>query len=178
MEAQVWMTGRVGGEVELRDSASPWATFRLGCTPRAVRGGEWGDEQTIWVTVSCSHRLAEHVRLSLHKGDPVIVGGRLRSRQWVDANGVEHEQLQIRATTVGHDLTGGTSNFYRLKHRLAGEVVELDEAVPAAESGPDGADGDESGAIDITALAAMAAEEFEAGPGEVAGEPEAALSQA
>ena len=174
MEAQVWMTGRVGGDVELRDSASPWATFRLGCTPRTVRGGEWGDEQTIWVTVSCSGRLAEHVRLSLHKGDPVIVGGRLRSRQWVDANGVEHEQLQIRATTVGHDLTAGCANFYRLKRTPAGEVVDATE--PGAESpGEDGYGETESGEIDIDALAALAAEEY-ASLAELPEDPEVALA--
>ena len=177
MEAQVWMTGRVGGEVELRDAASPWATFRLGCTPRTVRGGEWGDEQTIWVSVSCSGRLAEHVRLSLHKGDPVIVIGRLRSRQWVDANGVEHEQLQIRATTVGHDLSSGCANFYRLKRTPAGEVVEPgeeNEEAPA-ESQAYPVDG-ESGVIDIDALAALAAEEFEVG--ELTDDPETALAKA
>lgn len=179
MEAQVWMTGRVGGEVELRDAASPWATFRLGCTPRMVRGGEWSDEQTIWVTVSCSGRLAEHVRLSLRKGEPVVVIGRLRSRQWVDANGVEHEQLQIRAGAVGHDLAGGCSNFYRLKRTPSGEVVEPGaEGVASAESGTDPVDGQESGEIDVETLAALAAEEFEAGLDELTDDPEAALAKA
>ena len=173
MDAQVWMTGRVGGEVELRDAASPWATFRLGCTPRTVRGGEWGDEQTIWVTVSCSGRLAEHVRLSLHKGDPVIVVGRLRSRQWVDANGVEHEQLQIRASTVGHDLTGGCSNFYRLKRTPAGEVVEPGEAGEAAYDTEL-----ESGVMDVETRAASAAEEFQAGLDELTEGPETVLTKA
>ncbi len=178
MEAHVWMTGRVGGEVELRDSASPWATFRLGCTPRAVRGGEWGDEQTIWVTVSCSHRLAEHVRLSLRKGDPVIVGGRLRSRQWVDANGVAHEQLQIRATTVGHDLTGGTSTVYRLKRAAAGEVIEPGAEVLEAGNDADRVDGEETGSIDVASLAALAAEEFEAELEELPEDPEVVLAKA
>ncbi|MGC3954378.1 MAG: single-stranded DNA-binding protein [Propionicimonas sp.] len=162
MEAQVWLTGRVGGEVELRDAASPWATFRLGCTPRTVRGGEWGDEQTIWVTVSCSHRLAEHVRQSLHKGDPVIVVGRLRSRHWVDANGVEHDQLQIRASTVGHDLTAGTSNFYRVKRTQPGEIVEPGENDAEAAEESYQPEGEETGELDIESLAALAAEEFEA----------------
>ena len=159
MEANVWMTGRVGGEVELRDAASPWVTFRLGCTPRVVRGGEWGDEQTIWVTVSCGGRLAEHVKLSLDKGDAVIVGGRLRLRQWVDANGVEHQQLQIRATTVGHDLTSGCATFYRLKRTPSGDVVEAPE--PGSESEESEAETSESGVMDIETLAALAAEEFE-----------------
>ena len=135
MEAQVWMTGRVGGEVEVRDSTSPWSTFRLACTPRTVRAGEWGDEQTMWVTVSCTHRLAEHVRLSLRKGDPVIVVGKLRARRWVDGNGVEHEQLQVRASSVGHDLSVGTSSFYRPRREAPAEPVG-DEAANAASAEP------------------------------------------
>jgi len=136
MEAQVWMTGRVGGEVEVRDSTSPWSTFRLACTPRTVRAGEWGDEQTMWVTVSCTHRLAEHVRLSLRKGDPVIVVGKLRARRWVDANGVEHEQLQIRASSVGHDLSVGTSSFYRPRREAPAEATTGDESAGAAAAEP------------------------------------------
>lgn len=161
MEAQVWMTGRVGGEVELRDAASPWATFRLGCTPRLVRGGEWGDEQTIWVTVSCSGRLAEHVRLSLRKGDPVVVGGRLRSRHWVDANGVEHEQLQVRAATVGHDLTSGCSNFYRLKRIPSEEPAEPGEG-EGTTAGTDPYETD--GEMDVETLAALASASLEEEP--------------
>lgn len=145
MEAQVWMTGRVGSDVEVRESASPWSTFRLACTPRTVRGGEWGDEETTWVTVSCSHRLAEHVRLSLRKGDPVIVVGKLRTRRWFDANGVEHEQLQIRASNVGHDLTAGTSSFYRIRRNAPTEAGTEDAAAEeaAAESGSDAVEPEE-----------------------------------
>lgn len=141
MEAQVWMTGRVGSDVEVRESTSPWSTFRLACTPRTVRGGEWGDEETTWVSVSCSHRLAEHVRLSLRKGDPVIVVGKLRTRRWFDANGVEHEQLQIRASNVGHDLTAGTSSFYRIKRNAPAEDAAAEDAV--AQSGPDATEPDD-----------------------------------
>jgi len=143
MEAQVWMTGRVGGEVELRDSTSPWSTFRLACTPRTVRAGEWGDEQTTWVTVSCTHRLAEHVRLSLRKGDPVIVVGKLRTRRWVDGNGVEHEQLQIRASSVGHDLSVGTSSFYRPRREAPVEAVAGEETVGDTAAEAAGATGEE-----------------------------------
>ncbi len=144
MEALVWMTGRVGGDVDVRESASPWSTFRLACTPRVVRGGEWGDEQTTWVTVSCSHRLAEHVRLSLRKGDPVIVVGKLRTRRWFDANGLEHEQLQIRASSVGHDLAVGTSSFYRPRRDGTAE--------PAAEEGAGSPDSDGGEPLDEDAI--------------------------
>ncbi|MEN0070918.1 MAG: single-stranded DNA-binding protein [Propionicimonas sp.] len=156
MEAQVWMTGRVGGDVEVRDSTSPWSTFRLACTPRTVRAGEWGDEQTTWVTVSCSHRLAEHVRLSLRKGDPVIVVGKLRTRRWFDANGLEHEQLQIRASSVGHDLSAGTSSFYRLRRESPADAPTTD--ADAAEPGDDAEDVFYPGEFEQPAAEVVAAE--------------------
>lgn len=132
MDAQVWMTGRVGSEVEYRtESGSAWSTFRMACTPRTVRGGEWGDEQTTWVSVSCTHRLAEHVLYSLRKGDPVVVVGKLRTNRWHDANGTEHEQLRIRATSVGHDLSQGTSTFYRRRRDAATEEAAAETETTA-----------------------------------------------
>lgn len=147
MEAQVWMTGRVGSEVECRTvGGSAWSTFRMGCTPRTVRGGEWGDEQTTWVTVSCTNRLAEHVLYSLRKGDPVVVVGRLRTNRWHDADGVEHEQLRIRATSVGHDLTQGTSTFYRRRRDVPADesLAEGEVEVAEATAVPDGDELDEA----------------------------------
>ncbi|MEA4944494.1 MAG: single-stranded DNA-binding protein [Propionicimonas sp.] len=151
MEAQLWMTGRVGSDVDYRaQSGSPWATFRMACTPRVPRGEEWKDGQTTWVTVNCSNRLAQHVMYSLRKGDPVIVVGRLRTNRWIDANGVEHEQLQIRAGSVGHDLTTGTTSFHRRPREAApdqaGSPAE-GETTPREgwRESPDGPDDQESG---------------------------------
>lgn len=117
MEAQLWMTGRVGSEVEYRpvNSNVAFANFRMACTPRILRSGEWGDADTTWVSVSCTRALAEHVKCSLTKGDPVVVVGRLRTKRWVDANGVEHEQLSIEASSVGHDLAHGTAKYHRVR---------------------------------------------------------------
>ena len=131
MEAQVWMTGRVGSEVEYRpvNSNVAFANFRMACTPRILRSGEWGDADTTWVGVSCARALAEHVKCSLTKGDPVVVVGRLRTKRWVDANGVEHEQLSIEASSVGHDLAHGTAKYHRV--RRAPEPTDRSEPVDA-----------------------------------------------
>ena len=52
MEAFVQMTGYVGGDVNLRESATTLiADFRLASTPRVQRGGEWVDGPTTWITV-------------------------------------------------------------------------------------------------------------------------------
>ena len=63
--------------------------------------------------VSCSRGLAENVRSSIGKGDPVVVAGKLRTDRWTDAQGGAHERLVIEAVSVGHDLSRGTSVFRR-----------------------------------------------------------------
>jgi len=144
MDAQMWMTGRVGSEVEYKaiNNTFAVASFRLACTPRVLRNGEWTDESTTWVTVRCARTLAEGVKCSLIKGDPVVVVGRLRTNVWTDADGVVHEQLRIEATTVGHDLTQGTSAFRRLRRSVAesnpGDAPARDTAEAVTE--PDAED--------------------------------------
>lgn len=117
MEALVTISGNVGGNVEFRAArnSSAVATFRLGCTPRINRQGNWRDASTIWMTIVCYRTLAEHVLASVNKGDAVVVQGKLRSQEWSDANGENHQRLAIEATSVGHDLTRGTSAFQRMQ---------------------------------------------------------------
>lgn len=117
MEAQVSLTGWVGTDVEFRpadDNVAAWANFRLGSTPRFQRNGEWQDGNTTWVTVKCFRSLAENVALSLRRGSPVVVVGRLRTDVWDDQKtGERHERMVLEASTVGHDLALGTSRFAR-----------------------------------------------------------------
>lgn len=135
MEALVTISGHVGGEVEFRLIKETWpnASFRLACTPRWRKGGEWVDGDTTWLTVTCGKALAEHVRSSLGKGDPVIVVGKLRTSRWQDEARVWHERMTLEATTVGHDLSRGTSTFRRV-NRAVEEANEIVEMVAAVES--------------------------------------------
>lgn len=114
MEADVIITGHVGTPVDYRSGAEGWrfADFRLACTPRRrTREGEWVDEETTWITVSTARALADHIRTSLRTGDPVIVVGKLRTQRYRTSEGVERERLVLEASTIGHDLTRGTSGF-------------------------------------------------------------------
>ncbi len=135
MDAMVWMTGYVGGDVEFRTVKDEYtfASFRLACTPRQWRGGEWVDGETTWIVVSCSRGLAENVRSSVGKGDPVVVAGKLRTDRWTDGQGGSHERLVIEALSVGHDLSRGTSVFRRASRSAAAadspaEVTEVTES--------------------------------------------------
>ena len=106
MDAYVQLTGNVGGTVEFRNNGVPIASFRLAHTPRVRRNGEWADAATTWITVTCFRTLAENVKASLHKGQPVLVAGRLRTNVWTK-EGVTYERLMLEATSVGHDLSAG-----------------------------------------------------------------------
>ena len=136
MDAMVWMTGYVGGDVELRTVKEEYtfASFRLACTPRLWRGGEWVDAETTWIAVSCSRGLAENVRSSIGKGDPVVVAGKLRTDRWTDGQGGAHERLVIEAVSVGHDLSRGTSVFRRASRSVAEAAENTVEVTEGSES--------------------------------------------
>ncbi len=135
MDAHVNLTGNVGGDVEYRNTTIPLASFRLACTPRIRRAGDWVDAPTTWLTVTCFRGLAEHVASSVRRGDPVIVSGRLRTNVWTK-EGVEHERLVLEATTVGHDLTWGTSAFHRAARTAvpADRQSDVGEVISSVES--------------------------------------------
>lgn len=87
--------------------------MRVASTPRVRRGGEWRDGQTTWFTVTAWRALADHVSSSVKKGDAVIVHGRLRSESWEREDGQVATTLAVEAQLVGHDLTRGTSVFWK-----------------------------------------------------------------
>lgn len=128
MEAFVHMTGYVGGDVEVRSSnGTTIASFRLACTPRIRRGGDWVDGQTTWLSVTCFRSLADHAVGSVKKGDPLIVVGKLRTSVY-EKNGEVVERLSLEATTLGHDLTRGTSEFRRAERPSAVDDREAEIA--------------------------------------------------
>jgi single-strand DNA-binding protein len=135
VEAYVHMTGYVGGDVEFRNNTVATASFRLACTPRLRRGGDWTDGETTWLTITCFRSLAEHAAGSVRKGDPVIVIGRLRTQVWVK-DGVQQERTVLEALTIGHDLTRGTSAFNRSERAQVPEdrESELAEVITSVES--------------------------------------------
>lgn len=137
MDSMIWMSGYVGSEVEYREFREDlaYASFRMACTPRLRRGGEWVDGETTWIGVTCSRALAENVRVSLAKGDPVIVAGRLRTQRWQGKEGEPQERLTIAAEVIGHDLGRGVSAFTkRSRVSKPSEPEDLGEMLEATEA--------------------------------------------
>jgi single-strand DNA-binding protein len=115
MDAHISIAGRVGSEVELRtvSESLSFARFRLASTPRNFKDGEWVDGETTWISVECARTLAKNASASLHKGDPVVVVGKLLTHRWTDESGAGHEDLRLQAVAMGHNLGFGQSTFER-----------------------------------------------------------------
>ena len=109
------------------------ATFRVGSTPRLRKDGEWVDGETTWYTVTAWRTLANHVRDSIRKGDPIIVHGRLRTETWQPEEGGATTTLQVEASLVGHDLTRGITHFIK-QQRTERSSPEPDDAGDEAET--------------------------------------------
>ena len=114
-EAFVTSQGWVGNEVVHRETAQGnVANFRVGSTPRIRRrNGDWVDGPTSWFSVSCWRSLADNVRDSVRKGDPVLVHGRLRTDVWEREDGQSSTTYVVEAVYVGHDLSRGTAAFVK-----------------------------------------------------------------
>ena len=116
---------------------------RVGATPRFHDSatGQWRDAETSYYNVSCWSRLADHVRASLHKGDPVIVKGRFKTSSFEDKNGQLRTSIEITAETVGHDLSRGPANYIRPRpQRVPTEGEPAGDQAPGApdlDEGPD-----------------------------------------
>ncbi len=92
------------------------ARFRIAVQPRRFdrASGCWVDQESSFMSVVTWRSLADNVGASIKKGDPVVVSGRLRVREW-QGNGRQGTDVEIDATAIGHDLTRGVATFQRVK---------------------------------------------------------------
>ena len=100
-------------------------TFKVASTSRRFdkERGQWVDGDTLRVRVTCWRRLGENVSVSVQLGDPVIVHGRLYSRDWLDEQGNRRTSYELDALSVGHDLNRGVDKFARRKTPGATDMV-------------------------------------------------------
>jgi single-strand DNA-binding protein len=122
------------------------ADVRIGATNRIYDKGadQWRDLDTSYYTVTCWRRLASHVALSLRKGDPVLVKGHFRTRNYVDKQGTNRSEIEIVADTIGHDLSRGPANYVRPerpREQPGGETA----GSGTGEGGPGSQDPDDPG---------------------------------
>lgn len=113
-------------------------SFRMASNPRRFDAdrGEWVDNGTMYLTVNCWRRLVTGVDESLHRGDPVIAYGTLRSHEYRTRAGVERSDIELRAAALGPDLGRCTAPVQR-KHfgRIDAEPAAADRVAEHREPG-------------------------------------------
>ena len=81
------------------------ASFRLASTERRYDRARqtWVDGPQLFLSVVCWRSLADRVVATLRVGDPVIVRGKLRPREY-EREGQVHRIVEVEATSIGPDL--------------------------------------------------------------------------
>jgi single-strand DNA-binding protein len=142
-DAQVVLAGFVASEPAFKQLAggTSAATLRVAYTPRHLNRetGEWADGTTSFVTVLCWRTLADNVAVSLRKGEPVLVSGRLRVRPYEDREGAPRIAVEVDANSIGHDLTRGVAHFSRTR-KAPGETAAASAQTQSVQAQPGGED--------------------------------------
>ncbi|MET7820027.1 single-stranded DNA-binding protein [Micromonospora zamorensis] len=106
------------------------ANFKVASTARRLDrdSGRWVDGNSLRVRVNCWRKLAEGVAASVMVGDPVVVCGRLYTRDWTDDAGNHRTLYELEAVALGHDLSRGRARFLRNRPSVTTSTVEDAEA--------------------------------------------------
>ena len=113
------LRGRIGSEPMMKHVKGDVCvtTFRLAITKwrftsdARTGNASYVEDGAYWYTVETWDTLAPNVFRSCRKGDPVVVVARPVPNGWIDGNGQIRSSIVYRASSVGHDLARGTSQF-------------------------------------------------------------------
>jgi single-strand DNA-binding protein len=121
---------------------------------RRTPDGTWEAGNSLFITVNCWGRLVTGVGAALGKGAPVIVVGTACTSEYEDRDGVRRSSLEMRATSVGPDLSRSIVRIEKTGYpgldaeRGAGDSQATANADTGSTGGEDGSpdDGDAAAA--------------------------------
>lgn len=135
------LVGNVTRDPELRftPSGQAVATFGLAVNRRwQNRQTQAWEEATSFFDIVCWGQLGENVAESIHRGDRLIVTGRLDQRSWETQEGDKRSKIEVVADEVGPSLRYATASIVR-NERQGGDgqggyqgVVEEHKAAQSA----------------------------------------------
>ena len=112
------VVGNAVTDVSLRTTSSgaSVASFRIASNSRRFDKAtkSWVEQEPSYLSITAWSQLAENVALSIHKGQPIVVTGKLKVGQWQDGE-KSGTAVEIDAQSIGHDLNRGTSDFTKVK---------------------------------------------------------------
>ncbi|GIH94077.1 single-stranded DNA-binding protein [Planobispora siamensis] len=87
---------------------------------------EWRNGETTYFGIRCFRGLADNVAQSVQTGQPVVVQGRLRIREFVH-EGERRFMAEVEASSLGHDLRWGLGSFSRPQRGGAAPALGSEE---------------------------------------------------
>jgi single-strand DNA-binding protein len=139
-EAYVSLIGFVATQPKkgLTKGGSVSLSMRVGWTPRALdrATGVWSDLPSSFVSVQCYRKVAEHAAVCLRRGDPVVLRGTLRVREYTDQAGQRRSSVEVQADSIGHDMSRGISNYSKLPARAELTAEQYEQSLVAADRTP------------------------------------------
>jgi single-strand DNA-binding protein len=95
----IQIAGRLGHDPELRYTPSGWpvTTFSIACDRDFKENGE---QVTDWVDIVCWRQKAEFAANYLTKGRMINVSGRLQTRTYTGADGIQRKAFEIVAEHI------------------------------------------------------------------------------
>jgi len=119
MSFPVSFKGRLGAEpdVTFAGNGTAIAKLRVVTNGRRLVNGDWEDTDTSWWTVTAFGKTAEAIGDELHKGDLILVQGKVKQRDW-EKDGVKRTTAEVTADEVA-------------------KVVKPGWKAPAQQGGPD-----------------------------------------
>lgn len=117
MSDQITLTGFVSSEIETvtLDSGVVLGKFRMGSNTRRFDkpANQWVDGTTNWFHVTVWRELASNTVVSIHKGDRILLVGKLKVSSYVRKDGAPGTNVEIEAESIGPDLKFGKASFHR-----------------------------------------------------------------
>ncbi|RRD43467.1 single-stranded DNA-binding protein [Buchananella hordeovulneris] len=116
-ETVITIIGNLTADPELRftPNGAAVASFTVASTPRTFdrQAGEWRDGETLFMRCSVWREMAENVAETLHKGQRVIVNGRLTQRSFETREGEKRTVVEMQVEEVGPSLRYATAQITR-----------------------------------------------------------------
>jgi len=134
-ETPMTVVGRVITDLRRRTVGSQEViSFRVASNSRR-RGadGKWEPGNTLYITVNCWGTLVTGVGAALGRGAAVIAVGHVYTSEYDDSNGVRRSSLEMRATSVGPDLSHA---IVQILEKVPSVAKEAEPTVDAADSDP------------------------------------------
>ena len=123
-------SGRIGNDIELKytPKGTPVVRFVVACDRRYKDDSEQWQTVTSWIECVAWNKWAEFIANQVHKGSPVIVEGRIETRNWTDQNNQNRKTTEVIVEVI-----------YNLEWKpREGEAsaVSEDVTLPAEEKAP------------------------------------------